>query len=96
MEISVFLGGRSSGWSSTGTRATKRRRTSGSTGLAFLRKVHRIDVSDPQDNGKYGMGKQNGGWKHWYQVLMSGDLERCRRKIGFTQDVVYPDELDNL
>lgn len=38
----------------------------------FMRDEHGINCPDPHENPKFGVTKQNGGWKHWYVMLMTG------------------------
>lgn len=53
----------------------------------YAREALGADVPDPHDNGKLGVSKENGGWKHWYTMLMSGTAPRDSvPSAGFTKE----------
>ncbi len=54
---------------------------------AYVRNVLKSDCPDPHDNGKFGVTKENGGWSHWYKMMMRNEIPRSETEFaGFSDE----------
>jgi len=54
---------------------------------SYVRNVLKNDCPDPHDNGKFGITRQDGGWSHWYKMMMRNEIPRSETKFaGFSEE----------